>query len=135
MDVALNGVFFFFFFSSSSILIFFPCHQKITHDRSYLSYDIHDTFCSPHDEVGDVNVVCTSRIKAELSARPRPLLRSSSKGIIPLLVSIRLSEKSVLRCRFQQARSGPLLTDQPSLIVDILLSLADLSRKRRVRAH
>lgn len=66
MDVALNGVFF-FFFSSSSILIFFPCHQKITHDRSCLSYDIHDTFYSPHDEIGDVNIVCTSRIKAELS--------------------------------------------------------------------
>lgn len=78
MDVALNGVFF-FFFSSSSILIFFPCHQKITHDRSYLSYDIHDTFYSPHDEIGDVNVVCTSRIKAELSARPRPSLPITGK--------------------------------------------------------
>lgn len=53
--------------------------SKITHDRSYLSYDIHDTFCSPHDEVGDVNVVCTSRIKAELSARPRPSLPITGK--------------------------------------------------------
>lgn len=31
-------------------------------------------FTPPHDEVGDVNVVCTSCIKAELSARPRPSL-------------------------------------------------------------
>jgi hypothetical protein len=108
MDVALNGVFFFFFFFSSfSILMFFPCHQKITHDRSYLSYDIHDTFYSPHDEVGDVNVVCSSRIKAELSARPRPSLPITGKRHNVSTYINTIVQKEYVEVSLSAGRLGP----------------------------